>query len=70
MIVVAEVTKKWSNLRSQYLKELNLQKQKKSGSGGSEIVVRWRFFPLLQFLGNASANTTARRSNLSVSHNS
>ena len=65
MCIVADVTKKWNNLRSQYLRELALLK-KKSGSSGAQYVVKWRYFKRLEFLQPSMDNTDYKKSNLSV----
>jgi len=67
MFVVAEVTKKWNNLRSQFLREFNLvTKKKKSGSGAKDYVVKWRYYRHLLFLQPSVMNTKRRKSNITV----
>ena len=71
-IAVADVTKKWANLRTQCLKEHNLLKKRKpSGSGYDDditiVTSKWKYFIMLKFLLPTFNNTTQRKSNLTVS---
>jgi len=67
---VADVRKKWANLRTQFMKELReMEKKKKSGSGAEEGKSRWKYFGSMNFLTATAAPTPAnRKSNLEVKY--
>jgi len=67
--LVADVTTKWKNLRTQYLKELSQMKKKKASGSGSGTTIeqrKWRFFTHLHFLEPVTANKASRACNLAV----
>jgi len=66
---VADIRKKWANLRTQFVKELREVEKKKSGSGDNKGKSRWKYFRSMSFLTAMAAPTPAKRkSNLEVKY--
>jgi len=67
ILIVSDVSKKWNNLRTQYMKELAALKRKKSGAGVEDIdTVKWKYFRPLNFLMFTFEKGSCRQSNLKV----
>jgi len=68
IVVVGDVTKKWSHMRTQFMKELARTKKPGKSGTASRATTKWRFFSAMSFLQACLPATSARATNLEVYH--
>lgn len=53
-----QCSKKWKNLRDQFVREMKKKKKRPSGGKGPAFVSRWPFFDTLMFLNDTVCHRT------------